>query len=140
MILSTANAGGEANVLMLSNYAKTVFSRFLDDADVVPLRKELKGGQATIVAAADAYLSDFGLISVVPNVQMTRAGATIARNAFLIDPALVALGTFRDIQVHKPAITGDAQKRVLNVEYTLMVANEAGHGVIADIFGISAAA
>jgi hypothetical protein len=140
VILSTTNAGGEADVLMLSNYNKTVFSRFLDDADVVPLRKELKGGQATIVAAADAYLSDFGLITVVPNVQMTRAGATIARNAFLIYPKMVAVGFFDDIQIHKPAKTGDAEKRVLNVEYTLMVANEAAHGVIADTFGISAAA
>ena len=139
-ILSTTNAGGEADVLMLSNYNKTVFSRILDDADVVPLRKELKGGQATIVAAADAYLSDFGLITVVPNVQMTRAGATIARNVFLIDPKMVQLGIFDDIQIHKPAKTGDAEKRVLNVEYTLIVSNEAAHGVIADTFGISAAA
>lgn len=140
VILSTANAGGEADVLMLSNYNKTVFSRFLDDADVVPLRKELKGGQATIVGAADAYLSDFGLITVVPNVQMTRAGATIARNAFLIDPKMVAVAFFDDIQIHKPAKTGDAEKRVLNVEYTLMVANEAAHGVIADTYGMSASA
>jgi hypothetical protein len=138
VILSTANAGGEADVLMLANYPKTVFSRFLDDADVVPLRRELKGGQATIVAAADAYQSDFGLISVVPNVQMTRAGATIARNAFFIDPSMVSLGTFDDIQIHKPAKTGDAEKRALNVEYTLVVNNEAAHGVIADLYGISA--
>jgi hypothetical protein len=55
VVLSTANAGGkiEGSVLMLSNYAKQVFSRILDDADIVPLRKELKSGQATIVAAAD---------------------------------------------------------------------------------------
>jgi hypothetical protein len=140
VILSTANAGGEADVLMLSNYNKTVFSRFLDDADVVSLRKEVKGGQATIVAAADAYQSDFGLITVVPNVQMTRAGATIARNVFFIDPSMVAVAFLDDIAVRTPAKTGDAEKRVLNVEYTLMVANEAAHGVVADTFGISAAA
>lgn len=137
VILSTANAGGEADVLMLSNYNKTVFSRILDDADVVSLRKEVKGGQATIVAAADAYQSDFGLITVVPNVQMTRAGATIARNVFLIDPSMVALATLDDIAVRTPAKTGDAEKRVLNVEYTLMVANEAAHGVVADTFGLT---
>lgn len=140
VILSQANAGGEGDVLMLSNYAKTVFSRMLDDADVVPLRKELKSGQATIVAAADTYLSDFGLVTVVPNVQMTRAGATIARNAFLIDPKMCALGVFDGIQLHKPAKTGDAEKRVLNTEYTLIVRNEAGLAVIADIFGMNASA
>lgn len=140
VILSTYNAGGNPDVLMVSPYVKTVFSRILDDADVVPLRKELKSGQATIVAAADMYLSDFGLITVVPNRQMARAGAAIARNAFLIDPKMVVQGVFRPIQKHTPAKTGDAEKRVLNTEYTLVVQNEAAHGVIADLFGLSAAA
>jgi hypothetical protein len=138
VILSTYNAGGSADVLMLSPYVKTVFSRLLDDADVVPLRKTVNAGQATIVAAADAYLSDFGLITVVPNRQMARAGATIARNAFLIDPKMVKKGVLRDIAINKPEKTGDAEKRVLNVEYTLLVMNEAAHGVAADLYGLSA--
>lgn len=139
VVLSTANAGGEVQggVMMMSNYNKTVASRFLDDADIVPLRKALGSGQATIVGAADAYLTDFGLITFVPNVQMTRAGAATARNVFLIDPSMVKYGIFDDIQVHKPAKTGDAEKRVLNVEYTLLVMNEAAHGVVADTYGIS---
>lgn len=138
VILSTYNAGGNPDVLMVSPYVKTVFSRILDDADVVPLRKELKSGQAVIVAAADTYLSDFGLITVVPNRQMARAGATIARNAFLIDPSMVTMGVFDPIQKHTPAKTGDAEKRVLNTEYTLVVNNEAAHGVAADLFGLTA--
>ena len=137
VVLSTANAGGKAKVFMMSNYNKTVASRFLDDADVVPLRKNVGSGEAMIVGAADSYLTDFGLVTFVPNVQMTRAGATIARNVFLIDPSMVALGIFDDIQVHKPAKTGDAEKRVLNCEYTLIVNNEAAHGVVADTYGIS---
>lgn len=140
VMLSTTNAGGEPNVCMLSNYNKTVVSRFLDDADIVPLRKEVGKGAANIVGAVDSYLTDFGLLTFVPNVQMTRAGATIARNVFLIDPSMVTLGVFDDIMINKPAQTGDATKRVANVEYTLIVNNEAAHGVIADTFGISAAA
>ena len=138
VMLSATNAGGKPTVAMMSNYNKQVVSRFLDDADIVPLRKELGKGAATIVGAADAYLTDFGLITFVPNTQMTRAGATIARNVFLIDPMMVTLGVFDDIQVHKPAKTGDAEKRVLNVEYSLLVNNEAAHGVVADTFGLSA--
>ena len=38
----------------------------------------------------------------------------------------------------KPAKTGDAEKRVLVTEYTLLVNNEAAHGVAADIYGMSA--
>ncbi len=138
VVLSTYNAGGNPDVLMVSPYVKQVFSRILDDADVVPLRKELKSGQATIVAAADTYLSDFGLITVVPNRQMARAGATIARNAFLIDPKMAKVGYFRDIKVNTPAKTGDSEKRVLNCEWTLVMKNEAAHGVVADLFGLTA--
>lgn len=139
VILSTYNAGGNPSVVMLAPYPKTVFSRFMDDADVVPLRRDQKGKeQATIVAAADMYLSDFGLLKIVPNRQMARAGATIARNAFFIDPDMVTMGVFDDIQIHKPSKTGDADKRVLNVEYSLQVNNEAAHGVAADLFGLTA--
>ncbi len=139
VILNVANAGGEPEVIMLSNYNKQVFSRFLDDADVVPLRKTLGAGQATIVGAADTYLSDFGTLTVVPNVQMTRAGATVARNVFIIDPSMASIGIFDDIMVNKPAKTGDAEKRVINVEWTLLMNNEAAHGVVADTFGLTSA-
>lgn len=138
VILSTYNAGGSPKTLMLSPYAKTVFSTFMADANVAPQRYETpKSGQTTIVAAADMYLSDFGPISVVPNRQMARAGAAVARNAYLIDPRMVSLGVFDDIQLQKPAKTGDAEKRVLNTEYALLVNNEAAHGVAADIFGLT---
>jgi hypothetical protein len=124
--------------LMVSPYVKTVFSTFMADSNVANQRYETpQKGQTTIVAAADMYLSDFGPISVVPNRQMARAGATVARNAFLIDPRMVSLGVFDDIQLEKPAKTGDAEKRVLVTEYTLLVNNEAAHGVAADLFGLT---
>ncbi|MEK1929618.1 MAG: DUF5309 family protein, partial [Pararhizobium sp.] len=84
------------------------------------------------------YLSDFGTLMVVPNRQMARAGATIARNAFLIDPSMAKLGTLRDIGRYDPAKTGDQEKKVLLVEYSLIMNNEAAHGVVADIFGMTA--
>lgn len=138
VILSTYNAGGSPNTWMISPYVKTVFSTFLDDANVVPLRKAITKGQATLIAAADMYQSDFGLMAMIPNRQMARAGAAVARNAFLVDPKMVSHGVFRDITLHKPAMTGDAEKRVLNTEYTLVVNNEAAHGCVADLYGLSA--
>lgn len=138
-ILNTYNAGGSPTTLMVSPYVKTVFSTFMDDANVAPFRYAASASKKnTIVAAADMYLSDFGEIAVVPNRQMARAGATIARNGYLIDPSMVALGVFDDIKVEKPAKTGDAEKRVMICEYTLCVKNEAAHGVAADLYGLSA--
>jgi hypothetical protein len=139
-ILSSYNAGGSPKVLMVSPYVKTVFSTFMSDANVANQRYETPSrGQTTIVAAADMYMSDFGAVSVVPNRQMARAGAAVARNGFLIDPRMVSLGVFDDIHIEKPAKTGDAEKRVLVTEYTLLVNNEAAHGVAADLFGLTAA-
>lgn len=138
-MLSVANQGGEPSVLMLSNYGKTVFSGLMSDSNVAPQRYETpKSGQTKIVGAADTYLTDFGPLTVVPNVQMTRAGATVARNAFLIDPSMVTMGVFRDIDTNDVAKTGDNEKKVINVEYTLVVNNEAAHGCIADLYGLSA--
>jgi hypothetical protein len=139
VILSVYNAGGNPDVAMMSPYNKQVYSRFMDDADVVPNRKEADGKkQVTLIAAAEMYLSDFGLITMVPNRQMARAGAAIARNVFLIDPKFASLGVFDDIDMQTPAKTGDATKKVLVTEYTLLVQNEAAHGVIADTFGLTA--
>ena len=139
VILSTYNAGGSPKVFMVSPYIKTVFSQMLDDAAIVPLRVNANvRGKNTLVASAEVYHSDFGNISVMPNRQMARAGAGTARNAFLIDPTMVALGVYRDVKRHKPAMTGDAEKRVLNTEYTLIVRNEAAHGVVADCYGLTA--
>jgi hypothetical protein len=139
VILSTYNAGGDPSVLMLSPYAKTVFSTFMSDTNVAQQRFQASSkSQTTIVAAADAYLSDFGTITVVPNQQMARAGATVARNAFLVDSTMATMGVLRDIDTTDVAKTGDNEKKVINVEYTLVVNNEAAHGVVADIFGMTA--
>ena len=139
VILDTYNAGGNPSVMMMSPYVKTVFSTFMDDANVAPFRYAASAGKKnTIIAAADMYLSDFGEIAMVPNRQMARAGAAVARNAFLIDPKMVSLGEFDAIKLEKPAKTGDAEKRVLICEYTLCVHNEKAHGVAADLYGLTA--
>jgi hypothetical protein len=51
---------------------------------------------------------------------------------------MVKLGVFRNYRVETPAKTGDAEKRVLLTEYTLIMKNEAAHGVAADLYGLTA--
>lgn len=84
-----------------------------------------------------AYLSDFGLLSVVPNRQLVRHTASnLALNVFLIDPDKVAKGFLRPIAEDKDvAPNADANAKVMICEWTLVVRNEAAHGVVADIFG-----
>lgn len=138
VILDTYNAGGSPKTLMVSPYNKTVFSTFMSDANVVPLRKSATNDKNVIIGSAEVYHSDFGDVTVVPNRQMARAGATIARNIFLIDPKAVKLGVFDDIKPVKLSKTSDSEERAMVCEYTLCVKNEKSHGVIADTFGMSA--
>jgi hypothetical protein len=118
-----------------------VFSTFINIANTATIQTQLRGKeQATIYAAADTYNSDFGIIDVVVNRQLARGGAAMARNAYLIDLSKVAVGILDDVFEDKPAKTGDAEKRALLCEYTLIMKNEAAHAVIADLFGLNAAA
>ena len=61
-------------------------------------------------------------------------------NFYLITSVKFLKGFLSDIQEDKDvAKTGDAFPRVLKCEWTLVMKNEAAHGVVADIFGTTAA-
>jgi hypothetical protein len=139
-IRTTYVSGGNPRTAMMSPYCKGVFSGFMADSSVAPQRYETpKASQTTIIAAADTYLSDFGTLMVVPNRQMARAGAAYCRNVFLIDATMVSQGVLRPIDQRTPAETSDATQKVLNTEYTLVIKNEAAHGVVADVYGFTSA-
>jgi hypothetical protein len=138
-ILAAYTAGGNPSIGMVSPYNKQVFSTFMDEANVALPRTEYsRTKKNAILAAADIYVSDFGSIDIVPNRQMARHGATIARNVFLIDPSMIHLGIFHDISIEDPAKTGDSTKKVLVTEWALIMPNEKAHAVIADVYGMSA--
>lgn len=139
VILKTHTSGGNMDIIMMSAYNKTVFATFMSDANVAPFRYAAdKGQKNAIIATADIYASSFGELAVISNRQMTNAGSTVARNVFVMDTDMASVGMLDDIKRENPAKTGDATKRVLVCEYTLVMNNEAGHGVVADTFGLSA--
>ena len=132
-------AGGDARHLILSPYLKGVFVTFMSDTNVASFRYAASGsGKNTIVATADIYEGAHGKVTVMPNRVMSAVGASLARNAFLVDRNMAKLKVLRPIKTEKPAQTGDSIKRVLITEYTLCVKNEAAHGVAADLYGMTA--
>ena len=133
--------GGEPTMLMVSPYNKTVVSGFTGLAST---RYNVDAGDSptTIIGAADIYVSDFGNLSVVPNRFFTTVedeGAGTAHNdwAFLIDTDEVKLSTLRPYQMKDLASTGDADKRMMLVEWGLQVNNEAAHGCVAGIKAVA---
>ena len=121
-------SGGTPKILMVGATGKQKVSSF---TGLSAYRYNVNGGtggsQATIVGAADVYLSDFGSMAVVPNRFMR------TRDALILDPEYAAIAYLRPFMTNELAKAGDADKTQILVECTLEVKNEAAHGIIADL-------
>lgn len=129
VIQSAYTNGGNPTILMVTPAQKVVASTF---AGIATRYKDVPSNvQASIIGAADVYVSDFGTISIVPNRFIPNADSD--DTAFLLDPEMAAVAYLRPFQTNELAKTGDADVTQLLVEYTLEVKNEAAHGIISDL-------
>lgn len=133
-------AGANVSKAVVSPYNKSVFVTFMSDSNVASFRYSAdEKGKKTIVGTADFYEGPFGKVMIEPNRVMS-VDADRARRVFLLDPEMVDVEMLRPIQEDPDvAKTGDSTKGVIIGEGTLKVKNEAGLGVIADVFGLTAA-
>lgn len=136
---SCYTSGANVSKVVVSPYVKSVFVTFMSDTNVAAFRYAADGkGKNTIVGTADIYEGPFGKVMVEPN-RVMGASAAVARRAFLLDPEYISMQTLRPIQEDPDlAKTGDNKKGVIIGETTLKIKNEAAHGVVADIFGLTA--
>jgi hypothetical protein len=117
--------GANPKILMVGPSNKQTVSAF---PGIAQQRYNASGASpTTIVAAADVYVSDFGNLSVVPN-RFMRAG-----DAFVLDPEYAEIVYLRPFKQEKLAKTGDAEKRMMIVEWGLKVKQEKAHGLITDL-------
>jgi hypothetical protein len=128
-IQSCYTAGGSPTILLVNPAVKVLTSTFTGIA--TRFRDVPANQQAQIVAAADVYVSDFGIIQIVPDRFIPNADSD--NTAFLLDPELASVAYLRPFQTLELAKTGDAEMTQLLVEYTLEVKNQAAHGIIADL-------
>lgn len=126
VVAEVFTSGGSPKILMVGATGKQKVSSF---AGLAATRYNISGGAApaTIVGAADVYVSDFGNMSVVPNRFMR------TRDALILDPEYAALAYLRPFQTNELAKAGDADKTQVLVEVTLEVKNEAAMGIVADL-------
>ena len=120
------SAGGTPKILMTGPVNKQRVSGF---SGIASARYNINGGDrpATIVGSADLYVSDFGQVAIVPN-RFQRE-----RDAWVIDPEYAKMTTLRPYQQIELAKTGDAEKRMLIVEWGHKVLAENAHGLAADL-------
>jgi hypothetical protein len=126
VIQQTWAAGGTPKMLMVGPVNKQRVSGF---SGIATSRFNIDGGAkpATLVGAVDIYVSDFGNIQVIAN-RFQRE-----RDAWVIDPDMAKMTTLRPYQQVELAKTGDAEKRMLIVEWGHKVLAENGMGLAADL-------
>jgi len=112
-------------MLLVSPANKQVVSTF---AGIAEQRYQApKSSATTIIGAADVYLSDFGTLSVVPDRFLADDVALV------LDPSMANTCYLRPFKQTQLAKMGDSEKHLLNVEYTLVVKNEAAHAMVTDL-------
>lgn len=116
--------GGDPSMVMVGAFNKKQFSSFAGIADQV---RETGGKTATIVAAADVYVSDWGQLKVVAN-RFQRS-----RSALVVDPSMWKLCYYQRFKTEDLAKTGHSDRKMLSVEFTLESCNEKGSGCVADL-------
>jgi hypothetical protein len=125
VIQSCWTDGGDPKVIMVGPTNKQKASAF---GGIATLYKDVPGKkQATVIGAADVYVSDFGEHMIVPN-RFSRD-----RTALVLDMDYWKVATLRPIQQIPLAKTGDSEKREMLVEFTLVAANPNASGKVADL-------
>jgi hypothetical protein len=116
-------AGGKPDVIMTGGFNKQVFSTFTGRASPIEDTKAKK-----IVAAVDAYESDFGQLKIAPNRFMRQRDVLV----FQMDMWAVAYLNGRRFVSFPLAKTGDSDWKEILSEYTLVARNEKSSGGVFD--------
>jgi len=109
------SAANKQNISKFTGVAGTRFNRVED--------KRLRN-------AIDLYETDFGEIKLVPDIFMAQSG-----DVYSVEPDYIKVAYLRPFQTVPLAKTGDSDKKMLIVEYSLEVCNEHAIGAIFDTNG-----
>lgn len=117
--------GGDPRILMVGPTEKQTVSTFAGIATKTYYQSAPE--PSAIIGTADIYVHDFGKLSVIAN-RFQRS-----RDAFVLDPDYYSIVYLRPFQQIALAKTGDAEKRIIIVEYGLAVDTEQAHGAVFDV-------
>jgi len=114
--------GGEPSMAICGPHNKQVISGFTGRTQA---RQMIDAN--TVEASVSVYSSDFGELKIVPSNRSRE------RSLLLVDPEFAKVSYLRDFQTVDIATIGDAETKMIVVEYGLEVSNEAAHGIVADL-------
>ena len=121
-IKSCFDEGGNPDLLLVGSFNKTKVSGFTGNNTRMDMAED-----RSLVATIDVYVSDFGEVRVIAD-RFSRS-----RSGLLVETDMWSVDYLRPFQTVELAKTGDAEKRLLLTEWTLVAKNEASSGTVADL-------
>ena len=122
VLQSAFSNGGEPSLAICGPHNKQVISGFTGRTQA---RQMIDAN--TVEASVSIYSSDFGELQIVPSNRSRE------RSLLLVDPEYAKVAYLRNFQTVDIATVGDAETKMIVVEYGLEVSNEAAHGIVADL-------
>lgn len=114
-------AGGRPNVVMMGATQKQTFSTFTGNAT------RQKDADNKLNASIDVYVSDFGTLKAVVNIQQR------PRDVFVLQSDKWSFATLRPWQKTALAKTGDSDRNQILLEGTLEAINPLANGAVLDV-------
>lgn len=132
LLASIYTQGGDPELIMMEPSVKQLFSSYMFSSSsriATPYQEHGKSPSSgvTVVGAVDVYVSDFGVLEIVPN-RFQRAD-----DVFVLDMDLWEIAYLDGYRTEEIAKSGDSEKRMLLVDATVVSLNEAGNGIFADV-------
>ena len=118
--------GGTPDTILVDSGNKQVISALTQTVSELRTAAD-KAAPASVVAAVDVYVSDFGTFKIIPD-RFQRA-----RDCWFIDFDFWAVAYLRPFRTETLAKTGDSIKQMLVAEYGLMSKNQKSSGFLADV-------
>ena len=127
------DSGGNPDMVSLGRAAKQKFSQYMFTTNArIATQYQDQGARPAaglqVVGAVDFYVSDFGVLAIVPN--RFQAQST---DMLILDSTLWELGVFRGYQVQEMGKAGDNERFLILHDFCLISRDEAGSAIFADI-------
>lgn len=138
VIQAIYNGGAEATTAMCRPAMKRIISEYMytSSSRIAQLTSEVgqgKTGMDVARGAVSVFVSDFGVVELVPNRFMPFQSGSTFDVVAVFDPSYMTVDYLQGINVTELAKAGLNDRRSMFADYTLRVCNDQAIGLIGDI-------
>jgi hypothetical protein len=135
ILQSVYTNGGNTTMLMARPVVIRLMSEYMfsSSARVATLTSQ-SGGQSrapmTAIGSVNVFITDFGQTVTMQDNRMQATDAAATSSMYFLDPTHLRISYLKGYTVEPLGKTGLSEKRIMSVNYSLLVLNEVSQGVI----------